>query len=86
MLKHHHTKACRKIGDKCRFNYPKFPSTKTILSIPVGKINDYASAEEESEEVPAEAEDQGDGEPQEESIEVPVEAIPEQSKPAVDEL
>jgi len=43
-------------------------------------------AEEESEEVPAEAEDQGDGELQEESIEVPVEAIPEQSKLTVDEL
>ena len=51
-----------------------------------GEESVVEAAEEESEEVPAEAEDQGDGELQEESIEVPVEAIPEQSKPAVDEL
>ena len=47
------------------------------------------AAEEEAEEVPAEAEDPGpvdvDGEVQDESIEEP-EAIPEQSNPAPDEL
>ena len=31
---HHHTKTCRKKGTTCRFQYPKFPSTKTIISKP----------------------------------------------------
>ena len=31
---HHHTKVCRKYGCKCRFKFPKFPSMKTIISIP----------------------------------------------------
>ena len=31
-LKHHHTKACRKHGGKCRFRFPKFPIWKTIMS------------------------------------------------------
>ena len=31
---HHHTKACRKYGCFCRFHYPKFPSLKTIISVP----------------------------------------------------
>ena len=32
--RHHHTKTCRKKGTNCRFHFPRFPSTKTILSIP----------------------------------------------------
>ena len=31
---HHHTKACRKYGKTCRFDFPKFPTTRTIISIP----------------------------------------------------
>ena len=31
---HHHTKACRKYGCACRFKFPKFPSMKTIISVP----------------------------------------------------
>ena len=32
---HHHTKkACRKYGTTCRFNFPKFPCHKTIVSVP----------------------------------------------------
>ena len=33
---HHHTKACRKYGHgcACRFKFPKFPSMKTIISVP----------------------------------------------------
>ena len=32
---HHHTaKACRKYGTECRFNFPKFPIHRTIISVP----------------------------------------------------
>ena len=31
---HHHTRTCRKYGCKCRFYFPKFPSMRTIISIP----------------------------------------------------
>ena len=31
---HHHTKACRKYGKNCRFDFPKFPTINTIISIP----------------------------------------------------
>ena len=33
--RHHHTRTCRKRGTTCRFNFPRFPSFKTVLSIPV---------------------------------------------------
>ena len=46
--KHHHTKACRKHLTKCRFHYPKFPSTKTILAVPVSKIYDYVDVTKKS--------------------------------------
>ena len=49
--KHHHTKACRKHLTKCRFHYPKFPSTKTILAVPVSKIYDYVDADDEGPEI-----------------------------------
>ena len=33
---HHHTKTCRKYSNtSCRFNFPRFPSLKTIVSIPL---------------------------------------------------
>ena len=32
---HHHTKTCRKYNETCRFNYPRFPSHKTIIAQPV---------------------------------------------------
>ena len=32
---HHHTKTCRKYGCTCRFHYPRFPTLKTIISVPV---------------------------------------------------
>ena len=31
---HHHTRACRKYGTKCRFFYPKFPIDKTLVAEP----------------------------------------------------
>ena len=33
--KHHHTRTCTKHGTSCRFYYPKFPSLRTILAIPL---------------------------------------------------
>ena len=30
--RHRHNKSCRKYNTKCRFNYPKFPSIKTLLT------------------------------------------------------
>ena len=37
---HHHTKTCRKYGDNnCRFYFPRFPSLKTIVSVPVNVSN-----------------------------------------------
>ena len=49
---HHHTKACRKKGTTCRFNYPRLPSTETIIAKPyihmdvVDKKGEQVSAEE----------------------------------------
>ena len=31
---HHTTKACKKYGTNCRFNYPRFPTHRTIISAP----------------------------------------------------
>jgi hypothetical protein len=33
--RHKHTKACRKYGTKCRFNFPRFPVWKTIVAQPI---------------------------------------------------
>ena len=33
--KHSHTKACRKYETSCRFNFPRFPSIRTIIAEPV---------------------------------------------------
>ena len=33
-----HTKSCRKHGTKCRFNFPRPPSNKTILAKPIDSI------------------------------------------------
>ena len=49
---HHHTKACRKKGTTCRFNYPRLPSTETVIAKPyihmdvVDKKGQQASDEE----------------------------------------
>ena len=49
---HHHTKACRKKGTTCRFNYPRLPSTETVIAKPymhmdiVNKKGEQASDEE----------------------------------------
>ena len=33
--KHQHfTKSCRKKGPKCKYGFPRFPSTKTIICVP----------------------------------------------------
>ena len=34
---HHHSKTCRKYDSSCRFNYPKFPTPKTIVAKPLKK-------------------------------------------------
>ena len=36
---HYHTNTCRKYGSKCRFNFPKFPSEKTIVAQPLLKTD-----------------------------------------------
>ena len=45
---HHHTKCCRKSGHMCRFDFPKFPSIKTIISIP---LHQQKLTEEEKKEM-----------------------------------
>ena len=42
---HRHTKACRKYSSKCRFFYPRFPSLKTLVSVPFNQTE--ASPEEQ---------------------------------------
>ena len=32
---HCHTKACRKNSKECRFNFPRFPTLKTIVAVPI---------------------------------------------------
>ena len=49
---HHHTKTCfKRGGSSCRFNYPKFPSTKTIIAKPYERVgkdkDDMDNAEKE---------------------------------------
>ena len=35
---HHHTKTCRKYSTKCRFYFPRYPSLRTIISVPYNKL------------------------------------------------
>ena len=37
---HRHTQACTKYCTKCRFFYPRFPSLKTIISVPFQKLEE----------------------------------------------
>ena len=37
---HHHTRTCKKYNQMCRFNYPRFPSHKTIISKPFNGSKD----------------------------------------------
>lgn len=37
---HHHTKTCRKKNTVCRFNFPRFPTDKTIIAKPLDKDQD----------------------------------------------
>ena len=32
---HRHSRTCRKHGTSCRFNFPRYPTLKTIISVPV---------------------------------------------------
>ena len=43
--KHSHTKACRKYDSSCRFNCPRYPSTRTIISVPLVEANEKKKAE-----------------------------------------
>merc|ERR1712026_165304 len=36
--KHHHTKTCRKNGTVCRFKFPRPPTPKTIIAVPITEI------------------------------------------------
>ena len=37
---HHHTKTCRKYSStSCRFNFPRFPSLRTLVSVPLRMLN-----------------------------------------------
>ena len=42
---HIHTKSCTKKGTYCRFNFPKYPSERTIIAIPLRKENYESEAE-----------------------------------------
>ena len=44
--KHHHTKTCRKHGSICRFKFPRPPSPKTIIAVPVTETNKKVTQEE----------------------------------------
>ena len=36
---HNHTKTCRKYSDvSCRFHFPRFPSLKTLVSVPIRQL------------------------------------------------
>lgn len=39
---HNHSKTCRKYGTKCRFNFPRLPSTRTIIAQPL-RLEDFES-------------------------------------------
>ena len=46
---HHHTRTCRKYGSACRFNFPKYPSVRTIVAAPARlKFKDVPPAESEA--------------------------------------
>ena len=36
---HHHTQACRKYSTNCRFSFPRFPSLRTLVSVPFNKFD-----------------------------------------------
>ena len=36
--KHNHTFTCRKAGSKCRFKFPRYPSSHTILAKPLRNV------------------------------------------------
>ena len=42
---HSHTKSCRKYDCPCRYFYPRFPSTKTIISEPIRGMDDKEKKE-----------------------------------------
>ena len=35
---HHHTKTCRNYCTKCRFYFPRFPSLKTMVAVPIRMV------------------------------------------------
>ena len=45
---HHHTMTCRKKGTNCRFNFPRFPSVKTVLSMPARIMYDEPEEREKA--------------------------------------
>ena len=38
--KHAHTKSCRKYDTQCRFQFPKYPSTRTIIAEPISGVTE----------------------------------------------
>ena len=38
--KHCHTKTCRKYDSSCRFNFPRYPSRRTIIAVPLSNVSD----------------------------------------------
>ena len=44
---HGHTKTCRKYQTVCRFGFPKFPSLRTIVSVPYKMLTDSPEINEE---------------------------------------
>ena len=45
---HNHTKTCKKYGSNCRFHFPKFPTLRTIVAVPL-KYSDIPEDEQELE-------------------------------------
>ena len=43
--KHNHTKACRKYDTSCRFNFPRYPSIRTIIAEPIADLTDQEKKE-----------------------------------------
>ena len=60
---HHHTKSCRKHNTKCRFNFPKLPCKRTILTQPMSQYNCQKVVLDENERVVIDQDNQPKMEP-----------------------
>ena len=47
---HRHTKTCEKHGTKCRFGFPRYPSNKTLISVPPEERPEFKDLDKEEKE------------------------------------